>query len=173
MTPSPITVEPCTVPPGPQVQTSRDPLEMFSKFFDNNLLSLIVRETNRYAAQFLAATRSSHTWETDLEELKAYLGFRVVMGVCKLPEIRDYWSTDQKLNNSFISSRITRSRFKEITRYLHFVDNESLPQTGEQEFHRLQKVMPVITEVKNKCVANYNPHPQNSLDEAMIKFKGL
>ena len=41
MTHSPITVEPCTVPPGPQVQTSHDPLEMFSKFFDDDLLSLI------------------------------------------------------------------------------------------------------------------------------------
>ena len=54
MTPSPITVEPCTTPVGPRVPTSRDPLEMFSHFFDDGLLSDIVRETNRYAQQCLA-----------------------------------------------------------------------------------------------------------------------
>ena len=40
------------------------------------------------------------------EEMKALfnLGFMVVMGVNRLPEIRDYWSVDPKLNNAFSSS---------------------------------------------------------------------
>lgn len=173
MTPSPITVEPCTVPAGPQIPTSREPLQIFSEFFTDDIMSLLVTETNRYAAQCLAATSSNGTWETDKDELKAYLGFRVVMGVCKLPEIRDYWSTDPKLNNAFISSRITRQRFEEITRYLHFVDNESLPLPGEPGYHRLQKVMPIVTRVKERCIANYNPNTQNVIDEAMIPFRGL
>ena len=39
---------------------------MFSQYFDNDLLSDIVRETNRFAAQCLAAANSEATWETDL-----------------------------------------------------------------------------------------------------------
>ena len=172
MTPTYISVESCTVPVGPLVSSSRDPLEMLSHFFTHDILSLIVSETNRFAAQCLAAANSTATWETNLNEIKAYLGFMVVMGVNRLPEIRDYWSVDSKLNNAFISSRITRKCFEEISQYLHFVDNTALPLRDEPGFHRLQKVMPIITAMREKFEGNYNPHPQNSIDEAMIPFKG-
>ena len=172
MTSTPISVEPCTVePPGPLIPVSRDPLEVFSWFFTDDLLSLIVRETNRYAAQCLANTQT--TWETDVEEIRAYLGFMVVMGIDRLPEIRDYWSADPKMNNSFISFRITRTRFEEISRYLHFVDNNTLPARDEPGYHRLQKVMPIITALRKAFLENYSPYPQNTIDEAMIPFKGM
>ena len=79
---------------------------------------------------------------------------------------------DSKLNNSFISSHLTRQRFDEITRYLHFVDNTTLPLRDEPGFHRLQKVQPVIAAMKEKFMSNYKPHHQNTIDEAMIPFKG-
>ena len=119
------------MPVGPQVPSSRDPLEMFSHFFDEDVLSVIVHETNLFAAQSLAAANRDTTWETTIEELKAYLGFMLVMGVNRLPEVRDYWSRDEKLHNSFIASRITRDRFEEISRYLHFTDNMTLPARDE------------------------------------------
>ena len=107
-----------------------------------------------------------------MEELKAYLGFMIVMGVNRLREIRDYWSTDEKMHNTFIASRITRDRFEQISRYLHLVNNTSLPSRNQPGYHRLQKVLPIITHMKQKCKENYNPHPQNSVDEAMIGYKG-
>ena len=145
---------------------------MFSNFFSDEILSLIVRETNRFAAQCLATAQRMVTWETNLDELKAYLGFMIVMGINRLPEIRDYWSVDTKLNNAYISSRITRKCFEEISRYIHFVDNTTLPLRDEPGFHRLQKVMPIIIALRQKFEGNYRPHPQNSIDEAMIPFKG-
>ena len=95
----------------------------------------------------------------------------VVMGINRLPEIRDYWSTDDKLRNTFIASK-TRDRFEQISRYLHFVDNTRLPSQNEPGYHCLQKVLPIITHMKRKCKENYSPHPQNSVDEAMIGYKG-
>ena len=91
-------------------------MEMFQHFFDDSVLSLIVRETNTYAAQCLQAANLTTTWETDVAEVKAYLGFMIIMGINRLPEIRDYWSLDSKMNNAFISSRITRQRFEEVSR---------------------------------------------------------
>ena len=137
-TASHVSVSPWTTPVGPRVPASRDPLEMFSHYFDEEVLSLIVRETNRFAAQCLAAANRTTTWQTDMAEIKAYFGFMVVMGVNRLPEIRDYWASDEKLHNTFIASRITRDRFEEITRYLHFIDNTGLPLRDEPGFHRLQ-----------------------------------
>ena len=85
LTASPVTVEPCTGPvAGPEVSTSRDPLEMFSHFFNEGLLDTIVGETNRFAAQSLAASNANRTWETCIEEVKAYFGFMVVMGINRL-----------------------------------------------------------------------------------------
>ena len=169
--PSQVAVTEYTATVGPRVPTSRDPLEMFSQFFDEDLLTLIVTETNRFAAQSIAATNRTASWETDVSELKAYLGFMIVMGVNRLREIRDYWSNDDKLHNTFIASRITRDRF-EITRYLHFTDNSTLPSRDEPGYHRLQKVLPIVSAINEKCLNNYTPHAQNSIDEAMIPFKG-
>ena len=144
----------------------------FRDVFDDNIISLIVRETNRFAAQILGP--ASTEWTTSAAEIKAYLGFMVVMGITRLPEIRDYWAVDTKMHNTFIASRITRDHFEEnITRYLHFVDNTTLPSRDETGYHRLQKIMPAITAMKEKFVGNYNPHPENSIDEAMIPFKGI
>ena len=167
--PSPVTVEPCTTRVGPRVPTSRDPLEMFSHFFDHGFLSYIVQQTNRYARQCLAAANNHATWTTTVEELKAYLGFMILMGINRLPEI--HWSTDDKLHNSFIALRITRDRFEQISLYQHLVDNTNLPSQKEPGYHCLQKVFPVVTHMKTKCKENYNPHPQNCVDDAM-KLQG-
>ena len=59
-----------------------------------------------------------------------------------------------------------------MTRYLHFVDNRSLPARGEDGYHRLQKVLPIITLLKERFLRSHNPHPQNSINEAMIPFEG-
>ena len=171
-TPSHISVDSCSTAPGPLIPTCRDPLEMFSHFFDDEVLSLIVQETNLFAQQSLAAINSTAIWETNKEEILAYFGFMVVMGLNRLPEIRDYWARDEKLHNSFIASRITRNRFEEISRYLHFVDNDTLPLREEPGYHRLQKITPIINAMKERFVHVYNPHTQNSIDEAMIPFKG-
>ena len=170
MTPSNVNVQPCLEPVGPTVHVSQDPLETFSQFFDEEVMGLIVRETNRYAQQVLAG--SGKTWQTNLQEIQAYLGFRVLMGITRKPEIRDYWSLDNRLHYAPIASKITRDRFEEVTRYLHFVNNELLPSRGQQGFHRLQKVLPIICLLKDRFLHNYNPHPENRVDEAMIPYKG-
>ena len=169
-----MTVEPFLGSLGPTGCVSDDPLEMFSTFFTEELLEGIVHETNRYAAQYLATHQPHDTpgWNTNVEELRAYLGFMILMGINELPEIRDYWSRDPCLHYSPIASRISRNRFEEISRYLHFVDNDLLPARGEAGYHQLQKILPVITAINKACLQNYRPHCENSIDEAIIPFKG-
>ena len=101
----------------------------------------IVNEANRYAERTIQGTNK--VWETDDNEIRAYMGFMILMGINKLPEIRDYWSVNPTFRYAPIADRTTRDRF-EITRYLHFVDNDSLPSRGEEGYFRLQKVDPVM-----------------------------
>ena len=102
----------------------------------------------------------------------AYFGFQILMGIVEEPELRDYWSRDPRLRYAPISTRISRDRFEELTRYIHFVDNGTLPKRGEVGYHRLQKVQPVIDIVRKQCLEVYEPRKENSIDEAMIPFKG-
>jgi hypothetical protein len=61
------------------------------------------------------------------------LGFFILMGLVPLSSIYDYWSTNPIYHYSPIASRISRDRFVEIHRYLHFVDNSALTGYGEPE----------------------------------------
>ena len=133
-------------------------------------MDLIVEETNRYAEQTLQGTNKE--WSTDAQEIRAYMGFMILMGINQLPEIRDYWSTNEFLHYAPIANQISQDRFEHITRYLHFVDNDVLPSRDDVNFSRLQKVDPVIDHLKEKFKSVYYPHCEVSIDEAMIPFKG-
>ena len=98
---SPVVV---TEPAGPRVQLPSDPLGLFSLFFDDTLVDLIVEETNRYAEQTLQGTKE---WSTDAAEIRAYMGFMILMGINQLPEIRDYWSMNEYLHYAPIADRIS------------------------------------------------------------------
>ena len=100
------------------------------------------------------------------------MGFMILMGINKLPEIRDYWSTNGYLHYAPIADRISRGRFEEITRYLHFVDSDTLLSRDHPQFSRLQRVDPIIDHLKHRFQSVYYPHCEVSIDEAMIPFKG-
>ena len=102
---TPVVVTPCTELAGPRVPLPHDPLGIFSLFFNDNLVGMIVEETNRYAEQCLQETNKQ--WSTNAEEIRAYLGFMILMGINRLPEIRDYWSTDENLRYAPIADRIS------------------------------------------------------------------
>jgi len=148
------------------VSISSDPLELFSLFFDGNVIDLIVMETNRYASQ---CRGDDDIWETNAEEIRAYFGFYVLMGINHLPEIRDYWSKDEKLHYSPVADRISRRRFEEISRYLHFADNATLPARGEDGYERLQKVQPIITVIRERCLQMFRPLGRSSMKQYLPK----
>ena len=127
---------------------------------------------DKYAKLCLESEGKQSTWSSTEEDIRAYLGFYILMRFNHKPEVRDNWSRDEFLHYAPIASRIARDRFEEISRYLHFVSNDTLPKRDEPGYHRLQKVMPVLTHLKQKFLAAYNPHQQNAIDEAMIPFKG-
>ena len=171
-----VSVDPFIQPVGPTVPVTSDPTEVFLQFFTPELIEHIVVETNRYAAECLLATHNGDgpvpEWETSAEEIKAYLGFSILMGLNKLPDLYDYWSTSEVLHYFPVASRISRKRFLEIQRYLHLANNDTIVPRGQPGYDRLAKVRPVIDHVRRACLQNYHPHRENAIDAAMIPFKG-
>ena len=110
--------------------------------------------------------------ELCVEELKAYLGFCIVMGLVQMPAIDDYWSVDLFLYYPSISSRIPRQRFRDISRYLHFTDNSALVPRGQLGYDKLGKIRPIIDHCRRVFLQGFDPHCECAVDEAMIPFQG-
>lgn len=73
---------------------------------------------------------------------------------------------------SSIADRIGRDRFMEMWRFLHFVDNTTLSDCSDPNYDRFGKIRPVISAVEQTCRTNYHGSRDQSIDEAMIAFKG-
>ena len=112
-------------------------------------------------------------WEKlTVTELRAYFGFNFLMGLVHLPAIEDYWKNDPYFHYHPIASRISRDRFRDISRYLHFTNNTRLACRGETGYDRLGKVRPVIECVQKAMREAYIPSRDIVVDEAMIPFQG-
>lgn len=159
-------------PVGPAVAISKSPLEVFQLFFTPELLDMIVKETNKYAEQVMGDEKFSKWKKMDVAELKALLGFKILMAMNHLPSIDDYWKRDPFLRYSPVADRISRDRFRELSRYLHFADNDLLVPRGSPGHDRLGKVRPIIDHLSSRFTEMYQPHCEVSVDEAMIKFQG-
>ena len=90
----------------------------------------------------------------------------------QLPSTEDYWKQSPVYHYSPIADKISRRRYREISRYLHFVDNSTLASPGSPEYDILGKVRPLLDHMQSHCAALYNPSNQLAIDEAMIKFQG-
>ena len=106
------------------------------------------------------------------DDIEAFFGFNMLMGINSLPTLHMYWENSSWYKSNLITDRISRDRFEEISRYLHFADNDSLFPLSSQQYDRLGKVRPLLDHLSHKFRAMYNPGENLSVDEAMIKFQG-
>ena len=85
----------------------------------DDLLDMIVLETNRYAAQFIADNTGSlkphslvRKWRnTDRDEISVLLGLMLHMGLVYKPRLTMYWSTDDLFHTPVFSSVMPEDRF--------------------------------------------------------------
>ena len=108
-----------------------------------------------------------------LEKLCAFLGLNILISIHKLPKMRDYWSVDEELGNTFIQKAMTRDRFLEILQNLHFADNlQNLPPKEKESFDRAWKLRPFFDQLLKHFQEALLPESHQSIDEHMCKFKG-
>ena len=167
-----VNVQPFNSPVGPKVAIPESPSDTFELLFTPTLLDDIAEQSNVYAKEVMGDEKFNSWPKITREELKAYLGFCVLMGINHLPALDDYWSKDPMYHYSPIADRITRDRFRDISRYLHFVENATLTPRGSPGYDRLGKVRPVIDHLSSRFSDLYDPHREVAVDEAMIKFTG-
>ena len=84
-----------------------------------------MEQTNVYAQQVYASEKCPKTpWrDVSLEEMLAFLGMNITMGVVNLHELHMYWSTNPVFEHPWFHTILTRNRFKQILCFFHKNDN--------------------------------------------------
>lgn len=77
--------------PTHQLPSDANPLQFFMLVFPLALVQILVDNTNLYAAQSVA-----QGWvDTTIDEMKAFLGLQILMGIIQLPRYTMYWSSNK------------------------------------------------------------------------------
>ncbi|RVE42252.1 hypothetical protein evm_013094 [Chilo suppressalis] len=135
------------------------PIEWFENFLDEDVISLLVSESNKYAV------KKNLPGDITTEDMKCFIGILLVSGYSWLPRRRMYWENSPDTKNELISSAMTRDRFDFIFRHLHVNDNLDLQD-------KYTKVRPLVT-LLNKKFLEFSPLEEHySVDEAMIPYYG-
>lgn len=143
-------------------------IDYFETIFDHRILSHIVTETNRYAQQ----NKSKNWSDVTADEMKAFIGCLIVMGIHQLPALKHYWSSDPFLRVESVATVMTANRFKKIIENLHCNDNETQPPKSDPNFDKQHKVKPLVELLNENVRKVYKPSGVVTVDESMIPFKG-
>ena len=104
---------------------------------------LVVENTNLYSVQ-----KTRKNVNTNKEEIKTFIGIKMLMGLIKLPQYFDYWSS--VLRFAAIADAVPRNHFSHLRQFLYFVDNNS----DEDSDSKLVKIKPILEVLRNECIKN-------------------
>ena len=149
-------------------------MSLFYRYFTDEVWNLLVTETNRYAQANLSSMPNARAWtDVTIEEMKAFIGITILMGIIQLPRFDMYWQTSNPLiTTSGVSSIMSRIRFQQIFRYLHLADNAHQIPADQPGHDKLYKVRNLLDILSRQFQSNYTPTEYITIDEAMIPFKG-
>ncbi|KAK3590559.1 hypothetical protein CHS0354_008489 [Potamilus streckersoni] len=147
---------------------SRKASEYFQIFYSNELFDNIVRLTNLNATIKRGRGDKGVWTDLSLDEIKAFYGILIIMDTMKFERDELYWSESDThwLLGSKIGQVMSRDRFFQIKRYLHFSDDKRISND------KLQKVRYLLDHLRRAFQSEYVPHKQVTVDEAMVPFKG-
>ena len=167
-------------PPGPtsSLGAEKSALDFFYLFLDDDFFLSLLNETDLFAQQEREKAPDKHkmAWtRPSLEEFKAFFGLIFLMGIDVRPDSKMYWSTDYYLQLPAFPKIMTRDRFFQIYRYLHFRDNNDpsiVTNRLDPGYDAIWKIRPIVDHLNTKFRSRYIPKENVSVDESMIPFKG-
>ena len=136
------------------------PFELFSLFFDEEMIEMIRNESNFYARKMndidLAASK---------DDILVFLAILLLSGYNILPRFDMYWDQNEDVGNRAVQKAMRRNRFRDLKRFIHF---EREVDKGD----RYSKVRKVASKLQKSFLEHYQPGRYLSHDESMIKYFG-
>ena len=170
-------------PKGPTFQIYQSPVEYFLQFFSLDLFTKLTEWTN------LNLLKTGKCALTTAQEMKAWFGIRIVMGLVRTSDYQDYWSTDPGYYNRLIATTMTRNKFDTLSKHLACADPKTNPKNyllynpsqflNQKHQHDSMKNMPLYPiqplwdDVIARCNANFNLGQHLAIDDAMIQYSGF
>lgn len=166
---------------GPQFppDIGNHPIDFFYLLFPDEAFELICDRTNSYAVEYFDGawdlpphSRFAEWKDTTVNEVKAFIGLQIMMGLCSKPKIADYWSLGNVDATPGYRDVMPRNRYQLLCSFLHFCNNEERIPRGQEGYDPLYKIAELINIVKRLPKQYYIPKRQLSIDETMRKYKG-
>lgn len=160
--------------PGPRGEAKNvlEPVSAFSLYFDNDILSEILFQTNNKIAQLQARykTKKSTISETSMSELKALMGLIILSAGLK----DNHLSADILFDEAYSSSRYRATMSKER---FHFLINAlRFDEAGTREQRKKESSFAPILEIWNlfikNCSTYFKPSAYITIDEQLVGFRG-
>ncbi|CAF2747250.1 unnamed protein product [Lepeophtheirus salmonis] len=127
-------------------------LDKCHDFFDEELLSEIVFQTNLHAFQ------KSKNLDFTISELIVFIGGLLLSATCPLPNKRKYWSSKDNVPK-LLANSMRRDHFIDILHNIHFHD--STLETND----RASKLRPLIDHIQKKFIEHGGFPEQLATDE--------
>lgn len=161
--------------PGPRrvPPSNASPIDYFNLFFTTLLLESIVRETNRYASQFIEShvlsdySRVKKWTQTNVPEIKAFIVVLLEMGITKRPTIYCYWRQNSR-RIPWFGRMFARDRFLLLLKFFHLVDNKLLAAPGHPDYNPCARFEMLVKHANTVFQQHYVPHQQLSIDESLV-----
>lgn len=115
-------------------------IDYFLNLFTENIAEDIITETNRYAMQ-----QQKKNWkDVDVGEFFIFIALCMLMTRSKKLDVKEYWSLDPLLHTPIFGKYMSRDRYLQILKNLHFASNyEADPN------NRLYKVQNILEQVSH------------------------
>lgn len=147
----------------PTLSDESEPIDFFTLFLNEELLSLLTRKSVTYAA----ADKNCPNFQMSTNEMYTFIGILLLSGYVPLPRRRMFWEEKDDTYNPMVAKSMRRNKFEEIFRYLHVVENDTIDKSD-----KLAKVRPFLDKL-NELFMLYAPIEKDvSIDESMIPYFG-
>ncbi|XP_066583280.1 piggyBac transposable element-derived protein 4-like [Prorops nasuta] len=160
--------------PGPRgkAKQAKSADECFALFINDTILNCIVCCTNIYIAHVREKyERERDAKNTDLEEIKTFIGLLLLTGVTKSRSLHlsDIWNKN-KLGIAVFSATMSEKRFRFLLQCIRFDDKRTRQERSEID------VLAPVREIFELFVANsqnnYSLGEYTTIDEQLVGFRG-
>nr|XP_033331394.1 piggyBac transposable element-derived protein 4-like [Megalopta genalis]XP_033331633.1 piggyBac transposable element-derived protein 4-like [Megalopta genalis]XP_033332067.1 piggyBac transposable element-derived protein 4-like [Megalopta genalis] len=151
----------------PQSGISEDSsfLQIFKFFFCEELIELIVKETNKYSRKQGFSRSQFHVSSNDLH---CFFAIIIHMSIVRLPKMSMYWNTKAMYNFVFIRQIMSKKKFFNILRFLHFTSVDA----NNNEIRKTEKIQSVMDILICRFQMAYRPRQNIVVDESLLLWKG-
>lgn len=152
-------------------------IEAWSLLISDEMLQSIVEWTNQKISTMAVSytmtkkLRPSFICETNLSEIKAFLGLLYLQGIFKSnhEDLRSMWSTDGTGRDIF-NCTMTLARFYFLLSCLRFDDQTTRPE--RREISKLAPIQELFEEFVSRSTNSYTPGAYLTIDEMLVPFRG-